>query len=84
MWSVLIPGSMALKQEEDYFRNLVVTSDEGSMSIGFAWNILKVLEESWKTRGTKGLDGECYVKAGDQSLGCVAVRLAGQGGQHTR
>lgn len=52
LWPFMITGSMALRHEEDFFRNLIATSGSSPSFIGAGWNILRVLEECWKTRGT--------------------------------
>lgn len=49
-WPTLITGSLALDGEQLLVKNLILGAGVTETSIGFGWNILKILEECWKRR----------------------------------
>jgi len=50
-WPILITGSLALLEDEQtMIRNIILGAGVSETSIGFGWNVLKVLEECWKRR----------------------------------
>jgi len=60
-WPVFITGSMALKGEEDIFRNMMASVGIGPNSIGSGWKMLQVLEQCWSTRDVQDYEsGDGY------------------------
>jgi hypothetical protein len=50
-WAVLITGSLALEgDEQTLVRNIIAGAGVNESSVGFGYNVLKVLEECWRRR----------------------------------
>ena len=75
-WPILVSGSMALEEEEPFFRQLICGSGVVSeTAIGLGWNILKILEQCWRTRGNNEfeLSGEGHWASVIASIGIQVV-----------
>lgn len=55
LWPLLITGSMVLKEEEQFFRDIILSSGISKTSSAPGFNVLQVLEECWRIRSTRSL-----------------------------
>lgn len=49
-WPILVTGSMALSDEEAFFKDMLAESGVKPVFVGPGWNIIKILEECWRMR----------------------------------